>query len=322
MNFVLGVGTGNGLFILGPHPDGDWRVLSQALVSKAVSAISVDDSGAVYAGVYNGPIYRSRDLENWAPLYEGIHYPSIASLAIDRRNPGRIWAGTQPAGLFVSHDSGASFAQVKTLNQVPSASQWSSSVPPYQPRVQKVMVHSNNSDIVLVAVNRGGLYATSDGGQTWHERGQGLNKDVLDFACHKESPSRIYAVTSIGFYRSDDFGGSWTQMVKGLPYTSATRVVCIPEDANVLMLGVHRSPSGGGSLFRSRNGGESWEVCPAQMPFEPLHKITALASGNGAVVVGTDGGGLFVTYDFGKVWSRVRPRLAAVHSLCIIHRGG
>ena len=320
MNFVLGVGTGNGLFLLGPTSDGEWRVLSQALVGKAVSCISVDTSGIVYAGVLNGPLYRTRDLERWEPLYDGITHPSIRSLALDRNDPKQIWCGTQPAGLFHSSDSGTTFRQMRSLNQVASSNQWSSSVPPYQPRIQKVVLHPNNSDIVLVAVNKGGLYASSDAGLTWHERGTGLGKDVQDFSTHRESPARIYAVTSVGFYRSDDFGGNWSHLIKGLPYTWATRLVCIPEDPNVVMMGVHRSPSGGGSIFRSRNGGESWEVCPAQMPFQPQHKISAMGAGSGSVVVGTDGGDLFATYDFGKSWNRIKARLSSVHSVCVIQR--
>src|SRR6185437_11117759 len=62
-----------------------------------------------------------------------------------------------------------------------------------------------------------GLFKSTDGGSNWKQLTEGLPKDVIQahFAVAPSDPSRVYAAVahgrSVGVYRSDDSGATWTE---------------------------------------------------------------------------------------------------------------
>ena len=85
------------------------------------------------------------------------------------------------------------------------------------------------------------------------------------------------------------------QMTNG-PFGGGIEIMT--EENNILF-----ASSSINGLYRSKDGGESWEV--VSKTFFPNAKITALASNNGFVYVGTDGKGLYRSNDLGNTWSNI-----------------
>jgi photosystem II stability/assembly factor-like uncharacterized protein len=98
----------------------------------------------------------------------------------------------------------------------------------------------------------GALYATHDGGRTWHVALQG----VLAFAT---GGGNAYALTRYRFERSPVAANAWS--VRTLPFTSDGTVLGLAaHDSHVWLLGTRAGDASSGSdvLARSRDGGRSF----------------------------------------------------------------
>ncbi len=322
MSIVLGVGTDNGVLVLAPGgPSAHWQLIAQGLYGRKIVTLARHPAGMIYAGAANGTVYRSRDLENWEPLFDGLTYTSVHSLAIDPTNPSHMYAGTAPATLFRSVDEGRNWATIDAFRQVPGASSWSNSSPPYMPRLCSIQIHPIRPELVVAVVNTGGVLVSPDTGQSWFERHQGLSRDVTAVAHCAQHPARIFATCGIGFFRSDNLGSTWMHRMSGLPYMFTKALALDEDDPDRLMLGVNRTREGGPTMFRSYSGGLSWEICPSNLNHQPKHSVTAMCAGPaGCFFAGTDGGELYGTFNFGDLWGKLRPTMGAIRALSVVHR--
>ncbi|MGD8319498.1 MAG: glycosyl hydrolase [Gemmatimonadota bacterium] len=119
----------------------------------------------------------------------------------------------------------------------------------------------------------GGLWKTSDGGQTWRPvtDGQLTSSSVGAVAVCEADPDVVYIGTGEtelrgnimqgdGVYKSTDAGKTWTHM--GLAATQSIAKIRIRPDncdvAWVAALGVHSMPSPQRGVFKTTDGGETW----------------------------------------------------------------
>ena len=62
----------------------------------------------------------------------------------------------------------------------------------------------------------GGIFKSTDGGQTWKQLGGGLPDKIIQayIAIAPSNPKRLFATVAVGnsteFYRSDDAGATWS----------------------------------------------------------------------------------------------------------------
>lgn len=311
VNLLVAVGTDNGVLVFRPEGTG-WTLKAQGLYGRVVPALAFHKDGTLYAGAANGTVYRSSDLENWEPLFDGLTYPSVHSLAFDPQDPNVILAGTEPAAVFKSVNGGTSWVQLKSFNQVPGSARWSNSVAPYRPRVTGLAYQGRR---IVATVEVGGALVSDDGGETWTEVNEGLARDTNALAA---GPDHLFATTGLGFHRSDNSGKSWKNLISGLPYIFTQGLACDSADPKKLIIGVNKARRGGGAqIFRSSNGGDNWQITPNGVQTNGDSCLTAVAAGHGCFVAGTDKGDLFGTFDFGDLWQRVRPGLPPVRGLCV-----
>ena len=92
--------------------------------------------------------------------------------------PGRLWAGTIPGGLFVSDDCGDSWSLVESLWNLDARWEWFGGGKDH-PGIHSVRVHPENSDHVIVGVSCGGIWSTEDGGQSWEARCEGMRAEYM-----------------------------------------------------------------------------------------------------------------------------------------------
>ena len=321
MSLIVGIGTSRGLFLItSPQPGEPWKMVSQGLTGKAITCICPTSGGTLLAGASPGSVYRTRDFENWDTLYEGIKHPAIHALASDPTHPDRVYCGTAPASLFRSNDGGSHFEQLAALNQQPSASNWTFAAAPYRPRLLRLLVHPTKPSIVIAAVRTGGLYISADSGESWRDRTQGASRDITDFIIHPAQPSRIYATTSAGFFRSDDLGVTWAMHNAGLTHLLAGPMATAVDESDVIFIATHRSKDGGPYLMRSPNGGANWTICPGTLPYRPESQVTAMTSAKGHVFVGTNQGELFGTTNFGESWQILRSQFPPILAISVVYQ--
>ncbi|MFI5266963.1 MAG: WD40/YVTN/BNR-like repeat-containing protein [Chloroflexota bacterium] len=179
---------------------------------------------------------------------------------------------------------------------------------------------------VLAGAFFGSVHASTDEGQTWEQRAEGLTyRDVYSLAI-KELPDggvRAYAGTEpANLFQSDDLGRHWTLLPSlrsvasandwnfpAPPHVAHTKFIHFsPTDPNVIYACIEQ-----GALLRTDDLGETWQEVntlgfykdpdrPSEV-FYDIHKLLIDPRDPRKLFV-TGGAGLYVSMDAGASWER------------------
>lgn len=140
--------------------------------------------------------------------------------------------------------------------------------------------------------NAGTLAESRDGGRTWtplNRDGNGLPdarpRNLIAYIRPDKQHRLLYVAEGQGVFASDDSGGSWRNASAGLP---VARVTCLARDAeagDVLYAGVSSGGGEPGAVFRSGDGGATWQA--ASGTDAPLAEVRQITAKGGRVYVTT-----------------------------------
>ncbi|HPH38487.1 MAG TPA: hypothetical protein PL108_12540, partial [Sediminibacterium sp.] len=152
--------------------------------------------------------------------------------------------------------------------------------------------------LIYTGSDDGLIHVTKDGGYSWNNINGKLPKGlyVSRVVASKFKESRVY-VTLNGYrndhfnalvYVSDDYGTTWKQIAKDLPYESVNVIREDPTNENILYIGTD------GGLYVSLNGGNSCMMWNKGLPYSiPVHDI-AIQPRDNEIVLGTHGRSLYI----------------------------
>ena len=175
-----------------------------------------------------------------------------------------------------------------------------------------------------------GIYKSTDAGKTWKNMGLELTRQVSSIRIHPKNADLVYigaqgaihgASSDRGVYKSADGGKTWN---KTLYVDENTGCVDLSMDMNnprilyAAMWDYRRLPwemrSGGkgSGLYKSVDGGDTWEKIQTGLPKELGKMSVSVSKANSNkiyLVVESDSqkeqGGLFVSDNAGKNWNRI-----------------
>jgi photosystem II stability/assembly factor-like uncharacterized protein len=202
-------------------------------------------------------------------------------------------------------------------------------------RVSAVDVDLSDNTVIFVGASTGGVWRSTDGGIEWEPvfddqpvLGIGsvavsrANPDVVWVGTGEGNP-RNSAGVGAGVFKSLDGGDTWRRM--GLERSERIhRVIPHPTDPDVVYAGALGPAWSDGEergVFRSTDGGESWErilfvnerTGAADLVMDPRNPNKLFAAlwefrrWPWSFESGGEGSGLYVTYDGGDRWRRVTP---------------
>ena len=316
MSEQIAVGTIHGVYVLEAQGR-EWKIVGQGLLGKRINCLA-PTSGRLWAGIANNGLASSQDLRDWHPAVNSLSGISVSSITTHPEQASVLLCGASPVALHLSFDHGQNFQELPSLRQHPGSSHWSHPAPPYRSRLQRLYLHPRDANVLVAGICTGGVYLSGDVGQSWHERIQGVGRQIHDLALHAETPSRLYAATPIGFYLSDDMGEHWQERNHGLAYLHTGALAVHPENPDILFLTAHRNAQGGGAVYRSSNGGQRWEVCEG-IPFKPSDRYDAMIISGNSLVVGNQSGEVYLSRDLGSTWGKIRSALPSVTCLSWIN---
>jgi photosystem II stability/assembly factor-like uncharacterized protein len=200
-------------------------------------------------------------------------------------------------------------------------------------RVTAIDVNEQNENEIYIGTASGGLWKSSSGGTTWaplfdKENLLGIgsvcidpsNPDVI-WAGTGEGNPRNSQTSGRGIYKSLDAGRTWKFM--GLEKTKTIhRVIVSKANSDVVYAAAHGSawgPNPDRGVFRSLNGGNSWEnilfvndtVGCADLVMDPVNPDKLIAAMYQYArqphffTSGGSGSGLHITVDAGKTWIKL-----------------
>ncbi len=270
--------------------DLQWRNIGPANMMgriAAVDALNTDYRHVLCASASGGVFKSTNGGITWEAIFDRYGAGSIGSVALNQSNPDIIWVGTG-----------------ESANR--NSSGWGD-----------------------------GIYRSTNGGKTFQHLGLTNTHHVAEIALHPNDENTAYAAAvghlwgyggERGLYKTTDGGQSWEKLTNGLPddgKTGCTEIILHPDDPNTLFAGFYhrlREPywytSGGeqGGLFKSTDGGETWEKLTNGLPTGDLGMIDlsiCLSQPNiivGAIETdenlpeGVPGSGVYRSDDGGENW--------------------
>jgi hypothetical protein len=176
-----------------------------------------------------------------------------------------------------------------------------------------------------------GVWRSLDRGETFqrHCAGMFMEAEVRAFAVHPNRPGVLYAGTDAGIYRTENGGDRWMRLDttfdpgKGWPSGVIVWSLLIhPDNPDLMFTGT--CPSG---LYRSRDGGETWEKLDAALTPEcaPIiySRVTCLRADPNSpntIWAGVEIDGAWRSDDAGDTWRRLDAGLSSldIHDLVIL----
>jgi hypothetical protein len=251
--------------------------------------------------------------------------------------PGRLWCGTLPGGLFRSDDRGDSWQLVQSLWDHADRKEWFGGGANW-PGIHSVLVHPTREQQVAVGLSCGGVWISEDDGGSWACRSQGMRAEfvppertmdprIQDPHCVVQcpgSPEHWWTQHHNGIFRSVDGSQSWTEVEDVRPSAFGFPVAVHPSEPDTAWFvpGIKdeiRYPVDAQLVVtRTRDGGQSFDVLRDGLPQEHAydvvlrHALDIDGSGD-RLAFGSTTGNVYVTEDQGDHWECVSTSLPPVY---------
>lgn len=302
-----------------------WHNLTDGQISVgSMGAVEVaqSDPRIIYAGTGSSKIrsnvsigrglYKSSD-EGKTWQFMGLR--DVGQIATIRVNPtnadevfvavtGNPFMANKERGVYRSEDGGKTWKQVLYLTDELGAADLE--LEPGNPKVvYACMWHGLRKPWSIISGSTdGGIYKSTDGGETWKKLGGGLPTGLFgrsNVAISAKQPQRVYALIEakpgMGLYRSEDGGTTWTLINSSGKLTTRPfyydTIGVDPNNPDVVWVGDE-------SWMKSEDGGKSFHNMPE--PHGDNHDVWINPNNSNDMIEGNDGGAI-VSLDGGHTWS-------------------
>ena len=186
-------------------------------------------------------------------------------------------------------------------------------------RTRSVVVHPQNSKIWWVAAVGGGIWQTTDGGESWicqSDELPVLSATTLDICLNQ--PDILYAGTGEGFYNYDAIigdgifktvngGQTWTQLPSttgNYNFRYVNRVIVHPQNPDIVFAATNEG------LYRSLDGGSSWQTVFSD--YGRVQQIIANPLNFNTLFIAVFAKGIYRSSDMGTTWQKVSGEISSL----------
>lgn len=263
-----------------------WRSIGPFRGGRSVCATGVvGDPMTYYMGTTGGGLWKTDDMGiTWSNVSDGFFKTgTVGAVAVAESDPNVVYVGMG------------------------------------EHAVRGVMTHSGD-----------GLYRSTDAGKTWKHIGLTETRHIARICVHPNDPNTLLVAaqgalygnnTERGIFKSTDGGSTWRHVLKVDDKTGCVELSMDMNNPRILYAAMNEygrlpwkviSGGVGSGLYKSIDGGETWEKLTEGLPNELGKMSIAVCRSNServyALIEGNsekEEGGLFVSNDAGKNWSRI-----------------
>jgi photosystem II stability/assembly factor-like uncharacterized protein len=347
------VGTKRGLFLLTSPDRETWNVDTTALKGRRIFFATLDQRNgqrlfAAENGDFFGSFLRFSDDfgQTWQDPEQGIQFPeeskqkleNIWTIVPGRSNEvGTLYAGIDPASLWVSTDGGLNWEINAALANHPTRDRW-------EPGAGGLCLHTivadpSNASRMWVGISAVGCMRTDDGGQSWVFANKNTRADFMPekypefgqcihrFVQHPTNPDVLYQQNHCGIYKSNNAGEEWIDIQHNLPSEFGFPIALDAHNPDTVFV-IVEDPDGRNNVgeqftvYRTENSGEHWQALTEGLPSGHgvrlgvlRHAMCADTLDPCGVYVGTNTGQLFASNNRGDSWRLIADFLPPIYSV-------
>jgi hypothetical protein len=289
------------------------------------------------------------------PEYKDATVFKIWNLAFGHAGqPGRLYAGTIPGGLFVSDDGGDSWELNRPLwnhesrggdlfaGEATSENRWGGTPASidygvFEPGIHSIVIDPRDPNRLYVAVSSAGVLESADGGRTWQNRNRGMLMDYLPnpqaewghdphfvTACPNQ-PDHLWQQNHCGVFYSNDGAQTWKKV--SLPDAGVHfgfPIAADAQDGRTAWVVPARADSermaigGGLTVARTTDGGQSWQSFRDGLPQAHAYDIVlrhGLDIAGDCLCFGSTTGNVYLSEDRGETWQCLGNHFPPVYSV-------
>lgn len=253
--------------------------------------------------------------------------------------PGVIWAGTVPGGLFRSPDRGGTWELVDAFWSLPNRPLWFGGGFG-DPGIHSIVIDPRQPGHLSVAISSGGVWRSADGGKSWDPRTTGMRSTYVpdEIADHPDNqdphrvvrpaadPDVLWCQHHEGIWRSTDNGDHWVRIEQAGPSTFGFAVAAHPHDPDTAWFvpaisDMDRVPVDAKLVVtRTRDGGQTFDVLtdglPQQHAYDLVYRHGLAVDGTGEqLLMGSTTGGLWYSANGGDAWTTVSTNLPPINAV-------
>jgi photosystem II stability/assembly factor-like uncharacterized protein len=268
--------------------------------------------------------------------------------------PGRLYAGTIPGGLFVSDDDGDSWELNRPLwnhesrggdlfsGDATSETQWGGTPASvdygvFEPGIHSIVVDPRDPDHIHVAVSSAGVLETTDGGRSWAGRNRGMLNDYIPnpnadwghdphfIAGCPAQPDHLWQQNHCGVFYSEDSAQSWNKVSApergvhfGFPVAvdkkDGRTAWVFPAQADMARMAI----GGGLCVARTQDGGQTWQSFRTGLPQQHAYDLVlrhGMDIAGDCLCFGTTTGNVYLSEDRGETWHCLGHNFPPVYSV-------
>lgn len=290
---------------------------------RLIAAVCLTFSVSIFAQVPDS-IFRKLFFRNIGPFRGGR---SVCTSGVVN-NPLIYYMGTTGGGLWKTEDAGTTWKNISD-GYFTTGSVGAVAVSESDPNIVYVGMGEHAPRGVMTSYGDG-VYKSYDGGKTWKKLGLENTRQIARIIIHPKNPDIVYVAAQgaingptadRGVYKSTDGGLTWRKVLYVNDLTGCSELSMDYHNPRVLYAAMwhhQRLPwkviSGGpgSGLYKSTDGGETWEKIHNGLPKELGKMAIAVCRSNPEKVYALiesdsekEQGGLFVSNNAGKSWTKV-----------------
>ena len=254
--------NGTGLMLRSDDTGGTWRTLPGRMAAvPQVVKIDPTDANTVYVGTFGEGVYRTEDGGvTLTHLTTGFLGGGIYALAVYPGNSNVIYASRSING------QGETANGLGTLTKsVDGGVTWTDHAgPPFN--IVYIAIDPVTPSTMYVATSGSlgsgtGLWKSTDGGNTWAQKNQGLTYlNLTTIAINPSNTNMLLVGTGHrpyggtvggGIFKSTDGGNTWHKA--GIPDYAVDSIAINPSSTNIMYAATF-----GGGVYKSTDSGETW----------------------------------------------------------------
>ncbi len=291
---------------------------------KLISFLLLVITGFISAAQVPDSVFKSVKFRNIGPFRGGR---SVCTSGVIN-NPLHYYMGTTGGGLWKTEDAGIKWTNISD-GFFTTGSVGAVAVSESDPNIVYVGMGEHAPRGVMTSYGDG-VYKSYDAGKTWKKTGLEKTQQISRIVIHPKNPDIVYVAAQgaingptqdRGIYKSTDGGATWKRVLFVNDLTGCAELSMDYNNPRVLYAAMwhhQRLPwkviSGGpgSGLYKSTDGGDTWEKIHNGLPKEMGKMAIAVCRSNSEKVyalIESDSekgqGGLFVSDNGGKNWTKV-----------------